>query len=273
MPISVVRIHEGAKCRRRNRAGEGRAKNTQKIGGETKKKMNTKILVALIIGITLVGLTGAASACETSTSSIYYEFVKTIEGQGIGVVGNSLDGIESTAGWDQGFGERAIIQNTLVDVKAEPAVDPDGIYHAKVIQAGTASITKRPLDSEDELGELESSVKKSQDVIVSGQFMSFGASFEDYASVGVNYYDPIQPTVSPCGNCHATETSEARGKVVAHGSGTRISEAAVGTASWTSLSADGWTGTVVMDGGSSAYSEFFGDSIVDIFTHPVGYRS
>jgi len=38
MPISVVRIHEGAKCRRRNRAGEGRAKNTQKIGGETKKK-------------------------------------------------------------------------------------------------------------------------------------------------------------------------------------------------------------------------------------------
>ncbi len=36
----------------------------------------------------------------------------------------------------------------------------------------------------------------------------------------------------------------------------------MGTSSWTSLSADGWTGDVFMDGGGSAYSSFLGDSIV-----------
>jgi hypothetical protein len=235
--------------------------------------MNTKILVALVIGIALFGLTGAASACETSTSSIYYNFVRNVDGQGINDVVTDLDLITSTAGWDdQRYpgdncgNERVIIQNTLVDTWATPAVDGDGIYHATVIQTGGASITKRPLDSEApcDLPELESKVFKSQDVIVSGQFKSFGADFADFASVGVNWYDPIRPTVSGCGNCHATEVSNAWGSVVANGHGTRISEAAVGTDTWTSLKADGWTGTVVMDGGSSAYSEFYGDTIVPL---------
>jgi hypothetical protein len=235
--------------------------------------MNTKILVALVIGIALFGLTGAASAqtsTDTSTSSIYYEFVKTIEGNGISVVRDSLDGIESTAGWQQGAGERALIQNTLVNVHANAGnIDPNGVYHATLTQAGTASITKRPLDSEDDFGELEISMMKGQDLIVSGQFKSIGAVFNDHASVGVNYYDPItngydEPgalSVSDCGNCHATEESKASGVVRAIGAA-KISEAAIGTTAWTSLSADGWTGTVVMDGGSSAYSSFFGDSIV-----------
>ena len=231
--------------------------------------MNTKILVALVIGIALFGLTGAASA-QTSTSSIYYEFMKTIEGNGIDVVGDSFDGIVSTAGWQQGADERALIQNTLVNVNADAGdIDPNGVYHATLTQAGTASITKRPLDSEDELGELEIGMMKAQDLTVSGQFKSIGACFEDHASVGVNYYDPITNgygdpgalSVSDCGNCHATEESTANGTVSAEGAA-KISEAAIGTASWTSLSADGWTGTVVMDGGSSAYSSFFGDSIV-----------
>ena len=60
--------------------------------------MNTKILVALVVGITLVGLTGAASA-ETSVSSIYYNFVRNVDGQGIHDTINDLDNIVSTAGW------------------------------------------------------------------------------------------------------------------------------------------------------------------------------
>ena len=231
--------------------------------------MNTKILVALVIGIALFGLTGAASA-ETSTSSIYYQFVKTLEGNGIDVVDDSLDGIVSTAGWQQGSDERALIQNTLVNVKADAGnIDPNGVYHATLTQAGSASITKRPLDSEDELDELEIGMRKAQDLTVSGQFKSISACFKDHASVGVNYYDPITDSyndpgvlsVSDCGNCHATEESKAGGIVRAIGAA-KISEAAIGTTAWTSLSANGWTGTVIMDGGSSAYSEFFGDSIV-----------
>lgn len=237
--------------------------------------MNTKILVALVIGIALFGLTGAASAdttsCQatdtTSTSSIYYEFVKTIEGNGIDVVGTSLDNIVSGAGWNQGGCEKALIKNTLVNVDVNAGnIDPNGVYHATLTQAGTASITKRPLDSEDELGELEIAMKKGQDLTVSGQFKSIGAQFSDFGSVGVNYYNPIDsdtgdPSVSDCGNCHATEVSSAWGTVVAYDNA-KISEAGIGTSSGTSLSADGWTGTVVMAGGSSAYSNFFGDSIV-----------
>ena len=232
--------------------------------------MNTKIIVALVIGIAVIGLTGVASA-RTSTSSIYYDFVKTVEGNGIYDVVTDLDNLVSTAGWSYDdpsstYQERAFIQNTLENTWATPAGDPDGIYHAKVIQAGTASITTRDEDSEDADKELEIKMAKAQDVIVSGQFKAFGAVFSDNASVGVNYFDPITSgtgdlSVSGCGNCHATEVSNAWGRVISSGDA-KISEAAVGTESWTSLAADGWTRDVFMDGGSSAYSEFYGDSLV-----------
>jgi hypothetical protein len=243
-----------------------------------KKKMNTKILVALVIGIALFGLTGAASACETSVSSIYYEFVKTVDGQGLEDTINDLDHISSTAGWSYNNpdntettlscqDEEVCIRNTLVDTTGTASeYDVDGIYHATVVQAGSAAITKRPIDSEGPI-ELEITMAKAQDVMVSGQFDTFGATFHDFGSAGVNYYDPIRDEVSGCGNCHATEVSDAWGTVTANagkdGAEARISEAAVGTASHTSLLANGWTGVVLMDGGSSAYSEFFGDTVVE----------
>jgi hypothetical protein len=226
-----------------------------------RKKMNTKILVALVIGIALAGLTGAASACETTTSDLYYQFVHTVQGQGIDII-DEMPVITSGAGWDVGGScddENALIKNRLVGVKANFNGDNGGIYDATLTQTGAASITKRPLDSEDDYEELEVSVGKSQDLAVSGQFTEVSAKFTDRASVGVNYYDPITNdpsnvlSVSGCGNCHATEISKAIAGVSAHGDA-KISEASMGTGSWTSLSADGWTGTVIMDGGSSAYS-------------------
>ena len=231
--------------------------------------MNTKIIVALVIATALVGLTGAASACQTTTSDLYYQFVHTVEGQGIEII-DDMPAINSGAGWDIGghcSDENALIKNTLVDVNAAFDGDNGGIYHATLTQTGSASIIKRPLDSEDELEELEVSVGKSQDLAVSGQFTEVVAEFADRASVGTNYYDPIMNdppnvlSVSDCGNCHATEISKAIAGVSASGNA-KISEASMGTGSWTSLSADGWTGTVIMDGGSSAYSSFYGDSIV-----------
>jgi hypothetical protein len=226
--------------------------------------MNTKILVALVIGITLVGLTGTASACQTTTSDLYYQFVHTVQGQGIDII-DDMPVITSGAGWDVGGpcnDENALIKNRLVDVTANFNGDNDGIYDATLTQTGSASITKRPLDSEDDYEELEVFVGKSQDLAVSGQFTSINAVFRDRASVGVNYYDPITNnppnvlSVSDCGNCHAKEDSYASAGVNAYGDA-KISEASMGTGSWTSLSADGWTGTVIMDGGSSAYIEFW----------------
>ena len=231
--------------------------------------MNTKIITALVIGITLAGLTGAASACQTTTSDLYYQFVHTVQGQGIDII-DEMPVITSGAGWDVGGGcndENALIKNRLVGVTAKFNGDNGGIYDATLTQTGSASITKRPLDSEDDYEELEVFVGKSQDLAVSGQFTSVRAKFVDEASVGVNYYDPITNnlpnvlSVSDCGNCHATEESKAIAGVYAAGDA-KISEASMGTGSWTSLSADGWTGTVIMDGGSSAYSSFYGDSIV-----------
>ncbi|MCW3133709.1 MAG: hypothetical protein N2V78_05205 [Methanophagales archaeon] len=244
--------------------------------------MNTKIIVALVIATTLVGLTGAASARETQTSSIYYEFVKTIDGEGIGNI-NALDDINSCAGWSYDDprvsqstpgcpAESAMIQNTLTNTWATTQLDPKGEYEGTVTQTGAAMIIKRPLDSEDDLEEMEASVRKTQDIVVSGQFDKFGAKFDDKAVVGVNYYDPIRGPdidlglIPACGNCHLIEESTASGSVVLSGSEpaktSQISEAAVGTASWTSVSADGWTHLATMGGGSSAYSEFFGDTIV-----------
>ena len=242
--------------------------------------MNTKILVMLVIGITLVGLTGVASARETSTSSIYYEFLKEVEGEGIHVI-TDLDDITSTAGWSYNnpsepgssgcFDEAVFIQNKVHNTYATFAPDTEGEYEGTVIQTGSASMTKRPLNSEApcDLPEFEARVDKTQAVIVSGQFKTFGTAFSDSASVGVNYYDPITGTVSHCGNCHAEETSTAYGSVVANGN-SKFSEAAIGTSSWTSLKAMGWehvpitTGAdwVYMDGGAAASSEFFGDSLV-----------
>ena len=243
--------------------------------------MNTKILVALVIGIAVIGLTGVASARETSTSSIYYEFLKEVEGEGIHVI-NGLDDITSTAGWtynnpyEQGdpdcYDEAVLIENKIHNTYATFDQDYEGLYDGTVIQTGSASMTKRPLNSEApcDLPEFEARVDKSQAVIVSGQFKKFGTSFTDSASVGVNYYDPIMGTVSWCGNCHAEETSVASGKVLANGA-SKFSEAAIGTSSWTSLKAMGWEHAptvdntadwVYMDGGSSAFSEFFGDSLV-----------
>ena len=244
--------------------------------------MNTKILVALVIGIAVIGLTGVASARETSTSSIYYEFLKEVEGEGIHVI-TDLDDITSTAGWTylnpsvadttaSCYDEAVLIENKIHNTYATFDQDYEGLYDGTVIQTGSASMTKRPLDSEApcDLPEFEARVDKSQAVIVSGQFKKFGTSFTDSASVGVNYYDPIRDTVSWCGNCHAEETSAASGRVVANGD-SKFSEAAVGTSSWTSLKAMGWEhapteGTtadwVYMDGGASAFSEFFGDSLV-----------
>ena len=226
--------------------------------------MNTKILVALVIGITLVGLTGAASACETTTSDLYYQFVHHIDGQGIDIV--DLERIDSGAGWAIGgycSEENAVIRNMLVDTTPVASNDysGDGIYEATLTQIGSASITKGPVNSQDDVEELETYVFKSQDLFVSGQFDSYGAEFKDCASVGVNWHAPIRDTVSGCGNCHALEESAATTNVVANGDA-KISEALMGTSSWTSLSADGWTGLVVMDGGGSAYSSFLGDSLV-----------
>ena len=230
--------------------------------------MNTKILVALVIGITLAGLTGAASACQTTTSDLYYQFVHTVEGQGIEII-DGMPAIASCAAWDVGGpcnDENAGIVNRLVNVNADfnDARGGDGIYHATLTQTGAASITKRPLDSEDDLEELEVFVGKSQDLAVSGQFTKVEAVFEDCASVGANWYDPLRDVIGcHCGNCHAIELSEATAGVYAK-ENAKISEASMGTGSWTSLSADGWDGDIVMDGGSSAYSSFYGDTIVPI---------
>lgn len=242
--------------------------------------MNTKILVALVIGIAVIGLTGAASAREDQTSSIYYEFIKTIDGQGIGNI-RALDDITSCAGWSyvdprnsdsdaDAPDEVAMIQNTLTNTWATTQLDRLGDYDGTLTQTGYATITKRALRSEDELDEMKATVIKTQDLEVSGQFLTFGARFDDEAVVGVNYYDPIRGPgdglIPACGNCHLVEESSAGGSVVLTGTEpertSQISEAAVGTASWTSVSADGWTHLATMGGGSSAYSKFFGDTIL-----------
>jgi hypothetical protein len=235
--------------------------------------MNTKILVALVLGITLVGLTGAVSG-ETTTSDLYYQFVHTVTGDGINII-DAMPVITSGAGWDDGgacSAEKALIMNRLL--AAEYA--HEGEYEAVLVQSGSASIIKRPLDSEDEFEEFEADMYKAQDLYLSGEFngtpvdgwQTIKAQFKDYGSVGCNNY-------SGCGNIHAVGElyDSSRGWLACYGDA-RISEATIGTASWTSLSADGLLENVIMDGGISAYSSFGDMSVTDggsVFTAASAY--
>nr|CAI64052.1 hypothetical protein [uncultured archaeon] len=83
------------------------------MGGETKKKMNTKILVALVIGIALVGLTGAASAQDDNAVFQYSEQTSMLVG-----VGNFVGQGQDQLAWIDGGNGNLVMQGCLQDALA-----------------------------------------------------------------------------------------------------------------------------------------------------------
>jgi hypothetical protein len=260
--------------------------------------MNTKILVALVIGIALVGLTGAASAnpgvlpdglyqhyCDNidedpepgdyESITETYTFTKTVGGDDLVDIGEVTSGTYFYESPILGYEDpnqghttelKGIIENTLVGTCVKVVENCSDPYEATLIQTGkiTANLN---VPEVKELPEFDLSVEKSQRLIASGQFETYGAMFEDCAEVGANYWDPIRglDDIGDCGNCHLEERSLAVAGVYAEGDA-MFAEVDMGTKSWTSLDAvecvNACEPAVLMDGGSMAYSSFGGESIV-----------
>lgn len=261
--------------------------------------MNTKILVALVIGIALFGLTGAASAnpgvlpdglYQHYCDNIYedpepgdyesitqtYTFTKTVGGDDLVDMGPVTSGTYFYESPILGYEDphpyrttelKGVIENTLVGTCVKVVDDCSDPYEATLIQTGAISVDLNVPEAK-ELPEFDLHVEKSQRLIASGQFELYGAKFEDCAVVGANYWDPIRnlDDIAGCGNCHLTEQSTAVAGVMAK-EGAMFAEVDMGTSSWTSVDAvecvNACEQAVLMDGGSMAYSSFGGESIVD----------
>jgi hypothetical protein len=189
-----------------------------------RRKMNTKILVALVIGITLAGLTGVASAAE-QIDSIYYEYTQTFGGEEINPVrvasGAAFEVTDehfdsTTATINRGETETCAIVGNYMNTN--PGMEHGGAYHHAITQSGSADLIMRTMEDEDVLPELELALQKAQSIWYSGQFDSYGVEMaqigivgENYGAYGVGLGDPA------CGNCHLEEIATGNGLTTATG--------------------------------------------------------
>ena len=152
--------------------------------------MNTKIIVALVIGIALVGLTGAASAqgssytgysdyshtdiLDTETPTYIDVFSGTCFQTVIGHFDDSYGFTTPGAPVIVGAG----VQNSMF---ATPI--GTGVAHQIATQGGSAAITISSLDSTDGTPELEAEITSGQSLWYSGSFTDyyFGTSDRGFA--------------------------------------------------------------------------------------------
>jgi hypothetical protein len=237
-----------------------------------RKKMNTKILVALVIGIALFGLTGGASACETVNEDLYYQFVKIVEGQtGTNVnYANVMDVTKSGAFFEEKPSngctpdcDNAGIINKLNEAKVSLTTG-NSEYTGTLTQRGWATVIKRPHSSVDgSLPEVEASTLATQELTTTGPQTYAKAKFDSEAYAGTSGYDPVTGypgSPGELGNIYAKAglRSPAVTGVTAGTTGAQFGSATMGMSLSTSLAADPDVDhtNVLMSGGSSAYSRF-----------------
>jgi hypothetical protein len=229
--------------------------------------------------IAMVALMGFASAYPTVNENLSYSFAKTV----YDVQGNpSLSGTQSGAfsycpgveGYPSDGNTAALIQTKVVSAGGAMDMYPNntGSTWQKVVQGGSSTLNMLALDPQDTDAELTAQVGTYQSVSFSGPYADYAASFADNAQVGTNNFCDIRDpqadgdnSVSWCGNAWIDESSTSSGAITKVSSDdVRIAEGTIGTQTWTGLSADGWTGDVYMNGGSVAYSQFYGPNVVPV---------
>jgi hypothetical protein len=231
----------------------------------------------LTIVLVAVALVGAASAWDES-SVLTYSFKKTVSEQDAftnlaGTVSGAQfkDASDSTvdvpgSSYNQKGSTVGGLELKLASVTPTFA-DPfaTGDTHQSLTQSGEITVSKASLSSEDDVPELSVDIEKAQNYIFSGQFTGMSATFDERAGAGTNVDPALESILTSCGNLHAIEetgTTKPSGSITTTGTGTKISEGAIGYNSWTSLDADAWKNAVTMEGGLDVHSQFFGDSIV-----------
>ena len=184
--------------------------------------MNTKIITALVIAFALVGLTGAASADNPGasyTGTITYDYSDSMDlveptlldinsGAAFITVIDHFDtsyGVDfpydySNSGTmdelienpnDGCFGCEAapgapVLVGGLVynNMAAIPGGLSEGVTHQKAAQSGSATITIRSKDSEDNRPEVEADITSAQSLWYSGSFDSYAFQTKDLGVVG-----------------------------------------------------------------------------------------
>jgi len=145
--------------------------------------MNTKIITALVIAFALVGLTGAASAQgSTYNADLNYDFSQIMDTEEPANVdihsGACFDAVvdfDTNYGFPDPGDEYPVIVGGVVNntMMTAPGLFSTGVEHQMASQSGSAGITFRSPDSEDDLPELEAE-------ITSGQSMWYSGSFDEY---------------------------------------------------------------------------------------------
>ena len=153
--------------------------------------MNTKIIVALVIGIALVGLTGAASA----TGSYYagysnYSHTDILDTE----IPTYIDVFSGTCfhtvidHFDESYGFTAPGDPVIVGAGVHNSMFATpvgiGVEHQIANQGGSAAIIIRSLDSEDYMPELEAEITSEQSLWYSGSFTDYGFLTSDRGFAG-----------------------------------------------------------------------------------------
>ena len=182
--------------------------------------MNTKIIVALVIGIALVGLTGAASAQGSSYTGYsdysHTDILDTETPTAIDVDSGTcfhtvIDHFDNSYGFPAANDPVYVgagVHNTMY---ATPA--GMGVEHQIATQDGSAAITIRSLDSEDCLPEVEAKITSDQSLWYSGSFTnySFLASDRGFAGAYGLQSNGLDFEGNDCGNIFLMSNSLADG--------------------------------------------------------------
>ncbi len=173
--------------------------------------MNTKIITALVIGMTLVGLTGAASAATyygdvdyTHTDILDTETPSNLDVDSGACFKTVIGHFDNSYGFPT-QGDPVIVGGGVFNTMYATPVGM-GVEHQLATQSGTAAITIRSLDSEDDLPEVEADVRSEQTLWYSGSFTEYGFLTEDKGMAGAygllsNGLDFDEPGVmDDCGN-------------------------------------------------------------------------
>ena len=189
--------------------------------------MNTKIITALVIGVALFGLTGAASATDLweqvtyvhqeTLDSVQYQPTNEslVSGAFFAKIVDDFDanyGYTTTGPWILDDDVLAVggIGNIM---KVEPT--GVGAYSSDITQSGMANITIRSLDADDKLPEIEMNMLKTQQVGVTGSLDRVNVTMDSYGLVGE--YGALSNGLPGCGNLVQVQAAHANAAVAPNG--------------------------------------------------------
>lgn len=167
--------------------------------------MNTKIIAALVIGIALFGLTGAASATE-AWDEITYVHKETIESIQYRPTDEFLvsgaffykiiDDFDGSYGYTEGEHD-VMLAGGVVNIM-DVDVTGVGAYNSEKMQTGKANVTLRSLDKNDGVPEIEMYVGKAQTVNVEGSLDKVVVDLDGFGLVGE--YGAVSNGLPGCGS-------------------------------------------------------------------------